>query len=171
MSSRTLALIKPDAYGSGKKDDILEKIKEGGFKVLVEQEFILTQEKASEFYKEHAEKPFFKDLITMMSDKPIYALVLEKENAVAAWRELAGPTNSEKARETAPNSIRALYGKDGTENAVHGSVSPHSADREIRLLFGDVAAVQTVLSNHGSKVGSKEKMNEPVPAQEPTVAA
>jgi hypothetical protein len=68
---------------------------------------------------------------------PIYALVLERENAVGAWRELAGPTNSVKAKEIAPSSIRALYGTDGSQNAVHGSDSPISSEREIQIIFGD----------------------------------
>jgi nucleoside diphosphate kinase len=63
----------------------------------------MTMDQAKEFYKEHAEKPFYNDLTEWMSSAPIYAMVLEKKDAVPQWRELAGPTNSEKAREIAPH--------------------------------------------------------------------
>ncbi|KAJ3323047.1 thioredoxin domain-containing protein 6 [Boothiomyces sp. JEL0866] len=136
-TERTVALIKPDAYGSGKKDAIIERITLAGFKIVkgAEIQFSLTQ--AQEFYKEHQAKPFFDELVNWMSGTSIYAMVLEKEGAIDAWRELAGPTNSVKARDIAPQSIRALYGTDGSQNAVHGSDSPASAEREIKIVFGD----------------------------------
>jgi len=77
-------------------------IKDGGFNIVAEKEYKMTMDIAKEFYKEHVGKPFFETLTTWMSSAPIYAMKLEKENAVKAWRELMGPTNSEKARETAP---------------------------------------------------------------------
>ncbi|KAJ3087275.1 thioredoxin domain-containing protein 6 [Quaeritorhiza haematococci] len=135
--TKTLALIKPDAYGSGKKDEILGRIRGESFMILKEAEVLMTQDQAREFYREHEGKEFFETLVGWMSSAPIYAMVLEREDAVAKWRELAGPTNSEKARETAPNSIRALFGTDGSHNAVHGSDSPTSAAREIKVIFGD----------------------------------
>ena len=133
---RTLALIKPDAYGAKKKDAIVQLILAGGFRIVNETEIHLKFDQAQEFYKEHEGKPFYDELVRWMSSKPIYALVLEKESAISAWRELAGPTNSIKAKEIAPNSIRALFGTDGSKNAVHGSDAPSSADREIRIIFG-----------------------------------
>jgi len=102
QKTTTLALIKPDAYGAGKKDDIVKMIKDNGFTILAEKEVNMTMDIAKEFYKEHTEKPFFGDLTTWMSSAPIYAMKLEKEDAVKAWRTLMGPTNSEKAREEAP---------------------------------------------------------------------
>ncbi|KNC98195.1 uncharacterized protein SPPG_06597 [Spizellomyces punctatus DAOM BR117] len=140
LVERTLALIKPDAFGSGKKDEIVNRIKEQGFAIVRESEVQWTEDKAKEFYKEHEGKGFYDQLVGWMSSAPIYAIVLEKEGAIAGWRELAGPTNSERAREMAPNSIRALYGKDGSHNAVHGSDSPQSAEREIRIVFGDTVS-------------------------------
>ncbi|KAI8907831.1 nucleoside diphosphate kinase [Gorgonomyces haynaldii] len=134
----TLALIKPDAY-PGHKEEILQRIKAEGFTISHEQEVVFTPEKAQEFYKEHAGKPFYETLCGWMSSAPIYALVLEKSEAVKQWRQLAGPTNSEKARQEFPQSIRALYGTDGSQNAVHGSDSPASAEREIKVVFGDQA--------------------------------
>jgi len=101
--STTLALIKPDAYGAGKKDDIVTMIKNNGFTILAEKEYTMTMDIAKEFYKEHEGKPFFDELTTWMSSAPIYAMKLERIDAVLAWRALMGPTNSEKAREEAPN--------------------------------------------------------------------
>ncbi|KAI9333322.1 nucleoside diphosphate kinase [Obelidium mucronatum] len=132
---RTLALIKPDVY-PGKKDDIMEKIQADGFTVVVQREVQFDKEKAAEFYKEHLGKGFYEELTTWMSSAPIYAMVLEKSGAIKGWRALAGPTNSNKAREEHPNSIRALYGTDGSLNAVHGSDSAPSAAREIGVVFG-----------------------------------
>ncbi|KAJ3033116.1 Thioredoxin domain-containing protein 3 [Rhizophlyctis rosea] len=137
---RTFALIKPDAYSGGRKEDILRMVQDGGFVIVKGEEVRFTEEKAKEFYREHEGKPFYAELVRWMSSEPIYAMVLEREGAVAEWRALAGPTNSEKARETAPHSIRALYGKDGSQNAVHGSDSPLSANREIHVVFGDTVS-------------------------------
>jgi len=134
---RTLALIKPDAYGAGKKDEIMNIIRNAGFTVVAEQEAHWSVDKAQAFYKEHEGKPFYEELTNWMSSAPIYTVVLEKEDAVVAWRALAGPTNSNSARETAPQSIRALFGTDGSQNAVHGSDSPDSSKREIEIVFGD----------------------------------
>ncbi|KAI8593828.1 nucleoside diphosphate kinase [Geranomyces variabilis] len=142
--TQTLALIKPDAYGAGKKDEIIAKIKADGFKIVKEQEQKWTPEKAAEFYKEHVGKPFYETLISWMSSAPIYAMVLEKHDGVRSWRDLAGPTNSNTARETSSNSIRALYGTDGSQNAVHGSDSPQSAAREIGIVFGGGEVQQTL---------------------------
>ena len=98
----TLALIKPDAYGAGKKDEIVKMIKDSGFNILAEKEYTMTMDVAKEFYKEHEGKPFYETLTTWMSSAPIYAMKLEKADAIKSWRSLMGPTNSEKARETAP---------------------------------------------------------------------
>ena len=100
---RTLGLIKPDAYGTGKKDLIMDRIMSDGFKIIKEAEVQLSLGQAQEFYKEHVSKPFYDELIGWMSGNPIYAFVLEKEGAVNAWRELIGPANAAKAKEIAPN--------------------------------------------------------------------
>ncbi|RKP04856.1 nucleoside diphosphate kinase, partial [Thamnocephalis sphaerospora] len=131
----TLALIKPDAYGAGNKDAIIELIKAKGFTIVREREVAYTAELAQTFYEEHRGKPFFDDLTTWISSAPVYAMVLERDNAISAWRELMGPTNSDKARETVPDSVRARFGTDGSQNAVHGSDGHASAEREIGLLF------------------------------------
>ena len=134
-NQRTLALIKPDVYPL-KKDEIVEMMLNDGFEIVAQKEVQWTVDDASAFYKEHEGKTFFEELVAWMSSAPIYALVLEREDGIKAWRSLAGPTNSEKAREIAPKSVRALFGKDGSMNAVHGSDSTASAAREIKLVFG-----------------------------------
>ncbi|KAI8990889.1 nucleoside-diphosphate kinase, partial [Mycotypha africana] len=133
---RTLVLIKPDAIQNGHKDEIIKIIEENGFKIIQEREIHLSKKKARSFYKEHAGKNFYKKLIDWMNSVPIYAMVLEKDNAIQDWKELIGPTDAKKARETKPHSIRALFGTDGLQNAVHGSDSEESVKREIEILFG-----------------------------------
>jgi nucleoside diphosphate kinase len=148
----TLAIIKPDAYGAGKKDDIVRLIKEHGFTILGEKEDMWSVEKAKEFYKEHEGKPFYDTLTEWMSSAPIYVLVLEKNDAVGSWRTLAGPTNSNTARETAPESIRAMFGTDGTHNAVHGSDSFNSSSREVDLVFSELKSLSKNKPTHPDDV-------------------
>ena len=133
---QTVCLIKPDAYGAGHKDEIVKQIVQHGFSIWQHKETQLTKPQAEEFYKEHLGKPFYNSLVTWMTSEPIYAMILTKTNAISDWRKLAGPTNSEKARESSPESIRAQFGTDGSQNAVHGSDGPLSATREIEIVFG-----------------------------------
>ncbi|KXS21070.1 nucleoside diphosphate kinase [Gonapodya prolifera JEL478] len=137
---RTLGLIKPDGYPVH-KEDIFARIKTAGFEVVCEKEFTFDRKVAETFYQEHKERPFYEELVTWMSSAPISAFVLEKVGAVRAWRDLMGPTNPQKAREEAPDSLRALFGSEAPRNAVHGSDSQQSAQREITLLFPDVSPV------------------------------
>ncbi|KAH6583817.1 hypothetical protein BASA60_001234 [Batrachochytrium salamandrivorans] len=144
---RTLAIIKPDAYPLH-KESIITRIKSEGFAIIKDAEVHFTIEQAQDFYKEHIDKPFYSELTMWMSSTPIYALVLEKSNGVGSWRELAGPTDSLKAKERSPTSIRGMYGTDGSHNAVHGSDSPASAKKEIMCVFGDtVSAYPDALEN------------------------
>lgn len=104
----------------------------------------LTKERAGQFYIEHKDRPFYDDLKSFMSSGPILALILRKQDAIQSWRKLMGPTNSDKAREEAPNSIRAKFGTDGSKNATHGSDSPQSAAREIAFFFPKEYLTKTV---------------------------
>jgi nucleoside diphosphate kinase homolog 5 len=97
----------------------------------------LTPEQASEFYAEHFGKMFFPSLVAYMSSGPISVMVLAKENCVKAWRELIGPTNALKAKQDAPNTLRAIYGTDDQRNALHGSDNEAASQREIRFFFPD----------------------------------
>ncbi|UJR30245.1 hypothetical protein I4U23_017783 [Adineta vaga] len=130
---RTLALVKPDAVN--KANDIETILLNQGFTVLQKRRVILTAEQCSDFYSEHYGKKFFPSLVAFMTSGPIVAMVLAKDNAIQQWRELIGPTNSSVAKETHPESIRALYGTNEQKNAVHGSDSAVSAEREIRFFF------------------------------------
>lgn len=133
--SKTLALIKPDAYNHIGK--ILDAIYKNGFSINRMRMLKMSLELAEIFYAEHKGKDFFEPLTKRMSEDVIVALELVADDAVAKWRKLIGPTDSEKARKEAPGTIRALYGTDGRKNAVHGSDSSVSAIREIDIVFGD----------------------------------
>mmetsp|Transcript_32772 Transcript_32772/g.59385 ORF Transcript_32772/g.59385 Transcript_32772/m.59385 type:complete len:212 (-) Transcript_32772:410-1045(-) len=132
---KTYAMIKPDAVRKGKAEEIMQLIELNGFTIIAKQKLQLTRSRAMEFYGEHYGKPFFEGLVNFMTSGPVWALVLAKEDAIKGWRSLMGPTNTFKAQEEAPTSLRALYGTDGTQNACHGSDSPVSAIREIKFFF------------------------------------
>jgi UMP-CMP kinase family protein len=132
---RTLAMVKPDAMKAGKAGEIIQKIEAAGFVVVASKEHSLTNAQAAEFYAEHEGKPFFNALVSFMTSGPVTALLLERPGAIKGWRALMGPTNTTKAREEAPDSLRALYGTDGTMNATHGSDSFISAAREGAFWF------------------------------------
>ncbi|EGD74368.1 nucleoside diphosphate kinase, partial [Salpingoeca rosetta] len=130
---QTLAIIKPDAVH--RSYEILDDIVARGFTILRKRRVRISPEQANEFYAEHYGKEFFPRLIGFMSSGPIMVLVLAKADAITSWREALGPTSSEKARDTAPASLRAKYGTDNTRNALHGSDSLVSAMREIKFFF------------------------------------
>merc|ERR1712147_139423 len=130
---RTLALIKPDSIND--TDEIVRIIKSSGFAILAQRRVKLSPEQVSDFYAEHYGKMFFTNLVSFMSAGAVVALVLAKKDAIQEWRKLMGPTNPAEAKETFPDSIRALFGKDNTRNAVHGSDSVLSSQREISFFF------------------------------------
>lgn len=121
---RTFTMIKPDAVKNGHIGNILQKINEAGFRIVAMKYTKLSAEKAGEFYAIHKERPFYGELVEFMSSGPIVAAILEKDNAVADFRELIGATNPEEAAE---GTIRALYATSIGENAVHGSDSDENA--------------------------------------------
>lgn len=129
----TLALIKPNAYDH--IGEILSIIHISGFRIVNLKMIRWSKSEAGEFYQEHVQKPFFESLTTFMSSDVIVAMHLEGKGAIAGWRQLAGPTNCERARESSPQSIRARFGIDNTRNAVHSSDSIVSSKREISYIF------------------------------------
>jgi len=131
---RTLAIIKPDA--NDKADQIKDLIKKKGFHIIKERQLTLSKTQAEEFYREHKGKPFYDGLVKFMTSGPVTVMILQAPNGIKAWRAAMGPTNSLKAREESPDSIRALFGTDGSRNAAHGSDSVKSAAREISFYFG-----------------------------------
>eukprot|EP00171_Calliarthron_tuberculosum_P010967 IDg10967t1 len=133
----TLALIKPDAHA--RAADVLHAAKRAGFDVACVTEMTMSAAQAEAFYAEHSERPFFSALVEFMTSGPLTAAVLRRVDAVAAWRAELGPTNPEIARESAPRSVRAIFGTDTTHNAAHGSDSAASAEREIAFFFPEFA--------------------------------
>ncbi|HJM69085.1 MAG TPA: nucleoside-diphosphate kinase [Candidatus Babeliales bacterium] len=132
----TFAIIKPDAVRAGNAEKILEIIKDNGFDVEDMKALQLTKEQAERFYDVHKERPFFGELVEFMISGPVVVMALTKENAVKAWRELMGDTDSKKA---APNTIRGQFGTDVGENATHGSDSADNAKIEIAQFFPELA--------------------------------
>lgn len=130
--SLTFTMIKPGAVRNGHIGAILNKINEGGFKIIAMKYTKLSSEKAGEFYAVHKERPFYGELVEFMSSGPIIAAVLQKENAVEDFRALIGATNPAEASE---GTIRALYATSIGENAVHGSDSDENALIEANFHF------------------------------------
>ena len=130
--NKTFTMIKPSAVEAQYTGEIISIILKNGFKIRALKLIHLSSELASGFYAEHKGKPFFDSLVEFMSSGPIVAAILEKENAVEEYRNLIGPTNPAQAPE---GSIRQLFGKSVQENAVHGSDSDASADRECNYFF------------------------------------
>jgi nucleoside-diphosphate kinase len=133
--NRTLAIIKPDAVERNITGKIMDKIESAGFEIAGMKKIRLDVEKAEGFYYVHRERPFFNDLCAYMSRSPIIVLVLEKENAIPAWRGLMGATNPAAAD---PGTIRKEFGLSIEENCVHGSDSPESAAYEIPYFFSRI---------------------------------
>lgn len=153
---RTLAIIKPDAVH--KSEEIEDIIIRTGFTVLQKRWVHLSPEQCSEFYSDHSSKIFFPSLVAYMSRGPVVVMELAKDNAIQSWRNLIGPTNSKKARETEPDTIRAKYGLDEQCNAVHGSDSVTNAEREIRFFFSR-SIIEPIPSNQAANDFLELKLN------------
>jgi nucleoside-diphosphate kinase len=128
----TFTMIKPCSVKSGNIGSILDKITKNGFKINAMKYTRMSRSQAEKFYEIHSERPFYNDLVEFMSSGPIVAAILEKENAVNAYRELIGSTDPSKAAE---GTIRKLYGASVQENAVHGSDSDENAQIEANFFF------------------------------------
>ncbi|KAJ7391118.1 Nucleoside diphosphate kinase 6 [Desmophyllum pertusum] len=132
----TLALLKPDLMMHPvRTKEVKTIIKDNGFLVIQSRVTAINQREAEKFYEEHRERFFFTRLTGYISSGPMTAMVLAKENSIAHWRDLMGPTKTYRARDIAPTSIRALYGISDTRNATHGSDSDESAKKEINFFF------------------------------------
>ena len=132
MSNRTFTMIKPDAMKNGHAGAIIDRFIKEGFRVVSMKMTKLSPEKAGEFYAVHSARPFYGELVEFMSSGPIVAAILEKENAVAAFRKLIGATNPAQAEE---GTIRKLFAASLGENAVHGSDSDENAEIEGNFFF------------------------------------
>lgn len=129
---RTLSIIKPDAVAKNVIGKIYTRFEDAGLKIVAAKMQQLSREQAEGFYAEHKERPFFKDLVDFMTSGPVVVQVLEGENAISKNRELMGATNP---KEAAPGTIRADFAESIDANAVHGSDSPASAEREVAYFF------------------------------------
>lgn len=129
---QTLSLIKPDAVGKHHIGAILARFEKAGIKIAAMKMIHLSQTKAEVFYGEHKERPFFGDLVKFMISGPLVALVLEGPNVIAKNREIMGATDPKKAD---AGTLRKDFGGSIDHNAVHGSDSPASAQREIAHFF------------------------------------
>jgi len=131
---RTLSIIKPDAVAKNVIGEIYTRFEKAGLKIVAAKMLQLDDESAGGFYAEHKERPFYKDLIEFMTSGPVMVTVLEGEGAVMMNRDLMGATNPAEA---AAGTIRADFAKSIDANAVHGSDSVASAEREVGYFFGD----------------------------------
>lgn len=132
-TQKTFAMIKPDCFGKAGK--ILAMIEAAGLSIINLRMHHMTMAEAAEFYAEHKGKPFYDGLVQFICSGTVIGLELMGTNAVAAWRNLLGPTNCAAARTTHPDSVRAKFGTEGVRNAAHGSDAVASAEREIGLFF------------------------------------
>ena len=129
---QTLSIIKPDAVERNLIEEIKSIFTKNGLKIANSKKIHITKEEAAEFYKVHQSKPFYNDLCNYLSSGPIFVMILEGNNAVAANRKLMGATNPKDAE---PNTIRKLYGISIDKNSVHGSDSIENAKIEIDFFF------------------------------------
>ena len=129
---RTLSIIKPGAVQANHLGGIIAKLEAAGLRVIAARMLKLTPEQAGNFYAVHRARPFFQELVDFMTSGPVLAQVLEGDSAIAKNREVMGATDPAKA---APGTIRAEFGKDISENAVHGSDAVDTAQSEIAFFF------------------------------------
>lgn len=138
MSERTLVLVKPDGVERGLVGEVISRIERKGLKLVALELKNVDRQLAEQHYAEHDGKPFFESLIEFITGGPVVAVCVEGTNAIAAFRQLAGGTHPvEKA---APGSIRGDFGLEVQFNLVHGSDSPESAARELKLWFPELGA-------------------------------
>ncbi len=137
--SRTLTIIKPDAFGSGKAGKIISHLEDAGFQIVASRVLRLTQDQAAAFYEVHKERPFFGPLTTFMTSGPCMPMVLERDDAVAALRRTIGATDPAEAEE---GTVRKLYAESKERNAIHASDSDENAAREAAFFFPETELLQ-----------------------------
>jgi len=133
-TNRTFTMLKPDATAAGNTGKIIDRIIEAGFSIKAMKWTQLSKAEAESFYSVHSERPFYGELVEYMTSGPIVAIILEKDDAVATFRELIGATNPADA---APGTIRADFAESISANAVHGSDSDENAAIEGRFYFSE----------------------------------
>jgi nucleoside-diphosphate kinase len=135
MAQRTLILVKPDGVRRNIIGDVISRIERKGLKIIALEMRTIDLDTAQAHYAEHAERPFFGELVDFITSSPLVALVAEGDRAIEAFRSLAGATDPVKAL---PGTIRGDYALQVAQNIVHGSDSPESAEREIKIFFPEL---------------------------------
>ena len=134
MKQRTLVLVKPDGVRRKLVGEVVRRLEQKTLDIVAMRLMTIDKELATEHYAEHTEKPFFGELLEFITSGPVIAMAVEGDDAIAVVRQMMGATDPKKA---AQGTIRGDYGLITTENLVHGSDSPESAEREIALWFPD----------------------------------
>src|SRR4249920_118842 len=132
MLQRTLAIVKPDGVQNGVAGQVIARIEKEGFRIVAMRLHHLSRAEAEGFYAVHQQRPFFKDLVAFMTSGPVVLMCLERENAIAHWREVMGATDPAKA---APGTIRKLFATNIEKNVSHGSDAPETAAFELGWFF------------------------------------
>ncbi len=135
---QTLSIIKPDATQRNLTGEINAILENAGFQIIAQKRIRLSKKQAEQFYAVHQGKPFFNDLAEYMSSAPIVVQVLQKENAIADYRQIMGATNPENAAE---GTIRRRFAESVQHNSVHGSDAPETAREEIAFFFSKMEIV------------------------------
>src|SRR5690242_4364130 len=135
MKQRTLVLVKPDGVRRKLVGEVIRRLEQKTLDIVAMRMLTIDRDLASEHYAEHVEKPFFGELLEFITSGPVVAMAVEGDDAIAVVRQMMGTTDPKKA---AQGTIRGDYGLITTENLVHGSDSPESAERELKLFFPDL---------------------------------
>jgi nucleoside-diphosphate kinase len=135
---RTLAIVKPDAFTSGKAGSIIAHLQASGFKIVAARVLHMSEAQAGAFYEVHKERPFYGSLVNFMTSGPCMPMVLEKTGAVVALREAIGATDPSEAAE---GTVRKLYAESKERNAIHASDSDENAFRESRFFFSEAEII------------------------------
>lgn len=136
--TRTLTIVKPDAFAAGKAGKIIAHLEREGFRVVAARVLEMTQAQAGAFYAVHSERPFFASLTQFMTSGRCMPLVLERTDAVATLRRVIGATDPAQADE---GTVRKLYAESKERNAIHASDSDENAEREARFFFAETDLV------------------------------
>jgi nucleoside-diphosphate kinase len=136
--NRTLTIIKPDAFNSGKAGLIIALLEKAGFRIVASRVMQLTEAQAGAFYEVHRQRPFFGSLTRFMTSGKCMPIVLERADAVAALRKTIGATDPAEAE---AGTVRKLYAESKERNAIHASDSDENADREARFFFAEAELV------------------------------
>jgi nucleoside-diphosphate kinase len=136
--TRTLTIVKPDAFETGKAGKIIAHLEGEGFRVLAARVLRLTEAQAREFYAVHKERPFYGSLVSFMTSGRCMPLALERDDAVATLRRVIGATDPAEAAE---GTVRKLHAESKERNAIHASDSDENADREARFFFAEAETI------------------------------